>query len=67
MHKENLSAKLYLETTFSMEIQQNMKTLVSEILRLHFTYSYHYNNYVMQLNTSSYIYCESGIIRKVYY
>ena len=43
MHKENLSAKLYLETTFSMEIQQNMKTLVSEILRLHFTYSYHYN------------------------
>ena len=34
MHKENLSAKFYLETTFSIEIQQNMKALVSEVLFL---------------------------------
>ena len=32
MHQGNLSAKFYLESTFGMEIQQNTKILVSEIL-----------------------------------
>ena len=35
MYQDNLSAKLYLESTFAMEIQQNTIILVSEMLRLY--------------------------------